>query len=122
MILSIVPVLTDELILSCGPDVKLIDYKMFNDIAVHPFIATNKWDSIFIIIAKGIRGGYIKQLLTRCNIVNVKISLSDCTSNDFEIIQRLMEVYPDSASLLRSSFMKKNDISGILKKEGATID
>lgn len=120
MILSIVPEVTDEYALNCPTNVKAIDYRTFNTLEIHPFIATNTWEQIEIVIGKGMISGYIKQVLTRCSIIVARIP-KDLVI-DFEIISRLMEIYPNSASELRGAYMKKQSIKDILLREGAVYE
>ena len=119
MILSIVPVVTDELARTVPADVKLIDYHAFNSLEIHPFIATHPWDRVEVVISKGIKANYIKQVLTRCNIVSAKIP--EGTALDYEIISRLCEVYPHIAVELKKAYMSKQDVKAILVREGVTF-
>lgn len=120
MILSIIPEFKDEIILNSPPNVKLMDYKMFNTIEVHPFIATNNWDRIDITLGKGIQGGYIKQVLTKCNVV--KVTIPKDFVFDYESVMRLTEIYTNIASEIRSHYMKKQDMKELLTEVGATFE
>jgi hypothetical protein len=120
MILSIVPEVTDKYARECPPNVKAIDFNTFNTIEIHPFIATQPWEKIEIVMGKGIRGGYIKQVLTKCNIIKIKIPKD--LELDFEILSRLMEVFTTSSSELRSAFMKKQGVREILLREGVIFE
>lgn len=120
MILSIVPELTDEVILNAPTNVKVLDYHSFNSLEVHPFIAVNSWDKVEIVLSKGIKSGYIKQLLKKDNIITAIIKKD--TVIDFEIISRLGEIYPESFAALKKAFMKKEDIKPILSKEGVKFE
>lgn len=120
MILSIVPEMTTECILSSPPDVKVIDYRTFNTLEIHPFISTNNWDHIEIVLGKGIHSGYIKQVITKCSII--KAIIPKGLELDLEIISRLMEIKPVAAAEIRSAYMKKKDIKDILLREGVVFE
>lgn len=120
MILSIVPEVTDAILRDCPPSTKVISYKTFNDLSIHPFIATHSWDSIEVVIGKGMLGGYLKQVLTKCNVINAHIP-KDLVL-DYEAVSRLIEIYPTVAAELRSTFMAKEDMIPILKKVGVVFD
>lgn len=120
MILSIVPELSSDVILSAPSDVKVIDYRMFNSLEIHPFIANYVWEYIEITLSRGIRAGYIKQLLVKSNILKARIPSS--VNIDFEIVSRLMEIFPNSAARLRKAYLYKEDIKSILLEEGVTFE
>lgn len=119
MILSIVPVVTDEIARTAPPNVKLIDYQSFNSLEIHPFIATHLWERVEVVVTKGIRASYIKQVLTKCNIVSAKIP--EGTELDYEVISRLCEIYPHISSELKKAFMSKKGVRDILLREGVTF-
>ena len=120
MILNIIPEFNDKDILNSLPNVKLIDYKTFNTLEIHPFIATNNWEKINIVVNKGIMSGYIKQVLTKCNIISAIIP-KDLVF-DYEIVLRLIEIYPNISYELRSAYMKRQDIKEVLVKVGAQFE
>lgn len=120
MILAIVPESSSTYIKECPPNVKAIDYRTFNSLEVHPFIATNVWERVEITLGKGIRGGFIKQVLTKGNVV--KAIIPKDLELDFEIVSRLMEIFPMIASELRRAYMKKEVIKEILLREGAIFE
>lgn len=120
MILSIVPVLTEEIAKNGPANVKYIDYRTFNDIHIHPFISTNTWECIEVTVAKGIVPGYIKQVLTRVN--NVVARIPKDTEFNFTIISLLMEIYPSIGNELRKRFMGRIDSMDILKEAGAIFE
>ena len=120
MILSIVPELTDEVVLNSPHNVKVIDYKAFNSLEIHPFIATHLWERVDIVLGKGIKSSYITQVLTRCNIVSAIIP--NGLNIDYEIVARLSEIYPNIASELRRLYIQKKDIKSLLLREGVTFE
>lgn len=120
MVLAIIPELKSEIVRDAPSNIKLIDYKAFNSPEIHPFIATNKWDRVDVVLGKGIQSGYLKQVLTKCNIIHAIIP-SDLEI-DFEIVSRLSEIYPEAAAKLRKAYMQKEDIKPILIEEGAEFD
>lgn len=120
MILAIVPESSSTYIQSSPPNVKVIDYRTFNSLEIHPFIATNKWDRIEITLGKGIRSGYIKQVLAKENVL--KAIIPKDLVLDYDIVSRLMEIYPMVSSEIRSSFMKKQGLREILLREGVIFE
>ena len=121
MILKIVPEVTEEVINSKEPNEKLFGYKEFNDITVHPFIATNNWECIRILLNKGIHSGYIKQLVVVKN--RLEVFIKDDTQLDFEIISRCCEVFPDKAPIIKKTYMSdKDNLKSLLKEVGVIFD
>lgn len=120
MILAIVPDIASERVLNSPPNVKLIDYNTFNTLEIHPFIATNEWEYIEITVGKGIHSGYIKQILTKGNVL--KAIIPKDTELDYEILSRLMEIYPLVSTELRTAYMQKKDVKEILLREGVRFE
>ena len=120
MILYIVPELSTDVVVNCPVNYKVIDYKVFNDLCIHPFIATNIWDKVVIKLDKGIKTGFIKQVLLKDNIVEIHISNN--TEIDFEIVSRVCEVLKDKVALIKKTFMSKGDVKSILIEEGVIFD
>lgn len=120
MILCVVPEITDMVVRSAPTNVKLLDYKSFNSVEVHPFIATNTWDRIEVVVGKGIISGYIKQVLSVGNVVVARIPKD--FKIDFETVSRISEIYPNVAAKIRKAYLQKQDIIPILKEEGAVIE
>lgn len=120
MILAIVPESSSTYIKECPPNVKAIDYRTFNSLEIHPFIATNKWERIEITLGKGIRSGYIKQVLSRGNVL--KAIIPKDLDLDFEVISRLTEILPMVASEIRRASMKKEGLREILLREGVIFE
>lgn len=120
MILSIVPEMTEDIVKDCGPNKKLMDYKMFNDIECHPFIATHNWELVEVVIDKGIMAGYLRQVISCTQ--NIRVIIPKSTSIDFYAISRLIELYPDMAATLRAAYVQKKDVTGILKERGVIIE
>lgn len=118
MILKIIPsiLINNEFDPSC----KVIDYNMFNDISFHPFIATNIWEKVVIVLDKGIRNGFIKQVLSKGNIVEFIVPSG--VNINYDILNKFIEVYPDISIELRQSFMSGKDIKDILIKEGVVFE
>lgn len=120
MILAIVPDSSSTYIKSCPPNVKAIDYRTFNSLEIHPFIATNKWERVEITLGKGIRGGYIKQVLAKGNVL--KAIIPKGLELDLEISLRLVEILPMISSEIRRASMKKEDLRSILEREGVIFE
>lgn len=120
MILKIVPDLDSSRVLSTPPNVKLLDYKSFNMLEVHPFIASNNWEEIQVVIGKGIISGYLKEVITRSNVV--KAIIPQNTELTFELVSRLMELYPGIANKLRVYSMSKKDVTPLLKEVGVIFE
>lgn len=114
MILRIVPELTEDRIANAGSNVKLLDYKSFNDITIHPFIATREWERVEVELAKGIRGGFLKEVITRINVV--KVILCEGVEIDFEIVSRLTEMFPSMSGHLKKAYMQNEDVISLLKE------
>lgn len=120
MILRIVPSIDDEIVVKAGSNVKLMDYLSFNDISSHPFIATNVWEYVEVVLDDKIRQGYIKQLLTKDNIV-IPILKKDATISN-KMLLLLIECVPFKKRELRTAFYKKQDIISVLEKEGVKFE
>lgn len=120
MILAIVPESSSTYITSCPPNVKAIDYRTFNSLEIHPFIATNQWERVDITLGKGIRSGYIKQVLSKNNILRATIPKD--LELDLEIISRVTEILPMVASEIRKAFMSKQGLREILLREGVIFE
>lgn len=116
MKLLIVPELTEDSLINANPDEKVIDYKMFNSLEFHPFIATNTWDKVIIKLKQGLMSGYIKQLLSKNNVI--EIILDNNTEIDYDLINKLIEVFPNKCTDIRRLYMSKKDIIPLLKEVG----
>lgn len=119
MKLKIVPEITPEMSME-NSGVKLLSYKEFNDICCHPFIATHPWSEVDITLGRGIKAGYIKQLITRCFAITLRISKEQ--DIDFNIISLVTEARPAIAAELRKLFMQGGDIKTFLLKEGVIFE
>ena len=118
MNLLIVPTLEDEIVKNAPSDVKVIDYRSFNDISMHPWIATTNWDCIEIVLGKGIIGGYIKQVLTVHHKIKA-IILDEEILKEFDAVCMLMEIYPNIAVELRKAYMvDRNTVRDVLERNG----
>lgn len=120
MVLCIVPDATEEVVRNAKPNEKVIDYRTFNSVEIHPFIATTPWDGVKVVVGRGIVDGYLKQVVTLTNQVTVIYKKG--TEVTYEIIKRLQELLPNNAPVLRKMFLQKQDIVPYLMSVGVIIE
>lgn len=120
MILHIVPEITDDVIKGNDVNIKLMDYNTFNLVEVHPFIVTTTWEKIIITLQKGIKAGFLSQVIKLK--APIQIIIKNETTIDYELIMRLGELLHDKSIHLRKLYSTKDNIKSFLQQEGVIFE
>lgn len=78
--------------------------------ATHFFIASNKWDFIFIEMEDSIPEGYLKSMHLVCP--NIKVNLPDIVTDT--TVRLLAELYPDKSGAIRKAYLTGGKLVEVL--------
>lgn len=78
--------------------------------ATHFFIASNKWESIYIEIEDSIPEGYLKSLHLVCPKITVNLpeTVTDTT------VRLLAELYPEKSGSIRRAYLTGGNVAEVL--------
>lgn len=83
-------------------DMYIISPVNFGTPAYHPYLATNKWEVVYVDITDAVPRGYFKQLIKAGSIV-VPVFNGPVT---MKTVLLLCEIFPDDMAKLRVAFTK----------------
>lgn len=78
--------------------------------STHLFIASNKWEEIYIELDDSMQTGYLQYLHLVCP--RILVSLPEVITE--QTILLLAEIFPDKRGLLRKNFLLHKDIKEVL--------
>lgn len=73
------------------------------DKAYHPYIATKEWDNVILEVSDETPRGIIKQMLP---IANITVIIDNWDNLSVHQVQILCEVFPDSAAILKNTYVR----------------
>lgn len=88
-----------------------LDVKQLKNTATHLYIASNRWDSIYIELDEDIPCNMLKYISKQADTVEVSYpnNISD------HVLKLLCEVYPEKSGAIRKCYMLKKDIREVLQ-------
>jgi hypothetical protein len=84
------------------------------DKAYHPYIAGHEWEGVTLQVSDNTPRGILKQMLP---IANITVLIDNWSTLTVHQVQILCEVFPDSAGILKTTYVKdKNAMRELVEK------